>query len=235
MPLQTVGEDIVRSYSKMTNINQGLVYFLTGSLAGACSATTDFGFDKISAQIRGTPSRSMQALVQSMLPHLVRPGLRFWGFDLAKRTLLPESLPVSLQGGLAGATGGFLEMASANAYAAMKAHSSKRSTLEVMARTTLLHSGKLFLCFGSYTYLANTFSESLPPKPFPYCLFLGAVAGAFGTTSISPLEMYTASKVRLSLGQVIRTAISRAPRGAVGVGTVIAVQVTSSAWILERA
>lgn len=209
-----------------------LVFFSTGSLAGVCSATADFGFDRLASAVRGTAPRPVDALVRSMVPHIIKPGIRFWAFDLAK-VALPRDMPVSLKGGLAGATGGFVEMALTNLHSGVMGRSDRSSpSLQTAVRTTLLHSGKLFLCFGSYTYLANTFSATLPPKPFPYCLLLGAIAGAFGTTVITPLEMFSAAKVPLSLPKVLQVALTRAPRGAVAVGTVIAVQVTSSAWIL---
>lgn len=208
------------------------IFFFTGAIAGICSATADFAYDQIAACTRGTPARPSSALIQSMIPHTIRPAIRFWGFDIARTVILPERLSAGLKGGLAGAVGGFLEMALANAHTALT--SSKRLSMEVALRTTLLHSCKLFLCFGSYTYLANTYSERLPPTPFSYCLFLGGLAGAFGTFVLTPLEMLSAAKVQLSPRKVLQTAMTRAPRGAVGVGTVIAVQVTSSAWLLER-
>lgn len=217
------------SSSTDSSISRQAIFFSTGSIAGICSATADYSFDRIAAFSRSTPPRPLTALFQSMVPHMIRPGIRFWGFDIAKTMILPQSLPVSVKGGLAGAAGGFLEMALTNAHSSL---ASKGPTLVTAARTTLLHSCKLFFCFGTYTYLANTYSDQLPPRPFPYCLLLGALAGAFGTTLVTPLEMYSAAGTRLKPIQVFKTALMRAPRGAVGVGTVIAVQVTSSAWLL---
>lgn len=61
-------------------------------------------------------------------------------------------------------------------------------------------SGRLFLCFGSYTYLATTFSDQLPPKPFWKCWLLGAAAGAFGNTIIAAAEGARGSQLwRLTL------------------------------------
>lgn len=209
-----------------------ILFFSTGSIAGVCSSSADYVFDRASSAVRGTAPRPFDVLIRSLLPHIVKPGIRFWGFDLAK-SAIPPDLPVSLRGGLAGAAGGVLEMGFADICNQIKAESSGKSrSLTQSIRTTLLHAGKLFLCFGSYTYLANTFSKTLPPRPFRYCFSLGAIAGAFGTFVITPLEMYSASKVPLRIGQVLKTACIRAPRGAVSIGTVISVQVTSSAWLL---
>jgi hypothetical protein len=185
------------------------IFFATGSFAGVCSATADFGFDMASSVLRDRPARPFSALLRSMIPHVVRPGIRFWGFDIAKSTFLPQEMPVSLRGGLAGAFGGFIEMGSASLYNLL--HTKKtinRPTLSAAAKMTTLHSSKLFLCFGSYTYFANTYSDRLPPRPFTYCLLLGAMAGALGTTLISPVEMYTSAKVPLNFGQVVKVALS---------------------------
>lgn len=164
-----------------------------------------------------------------MLPHIIKPGIRFWAFDLTKSAITTE-IPVAVRGGLAGAVGGALEMGLTTVYNHYTA--AKPVSFQNDLRITLLHSAKLFLCFGSYTYLASTFSDILPPRPFPYCFLLGALAGGFGTTMITPAEVYSATRMPLKFGQVLKSALTRAPRGAVGVGTVISVQVTSSAWML---
>lgn len=82
---------------------------------------------------------------------------------------------------------------------------------------------RLFWCFGTYNFLASTFSERLPPKPFPLCWCMGATAGALGNGIVAALE--GARGRALWLGAV--------PKGAVTIGTVISVQATSCAALRE--
>jgi len=82
---------------------------------------------------------------------------------------------------------------------------------------------KLFLCFGTYTFLSTSLSEELPPKPFPICWAMGAVAGGVGSGIVGAL-------VDGARGRMLWTGV--VPRGAVMIGTVISVQVTSCAAIL---
>lgn len=219
-----------------SSASRQVTFFTTGSVAGLASASASFAFDELSCLYRNTGSKGYKAFTTSLPQHLVKPGIRFWAFDIARESL-PSSLPVSLKGGLAGASGGFIEMLYTHAQNALTSRGNARTpNLGMVVNSTLLHSSKLFLCFGSYTYLANTLSDSLPPKPFAYCLLLGAAAGAFGTAVITPFELYAAKPAHttLALSRTLYTALGRAPRGAVGVGTVIAVQVTSADWLLKR-
>jgi len=69
-------------------------------------------------------------------------------------------------------------------------------------------------------HLSATFAgEELPPRPFWFCWLLGAAAGGFGSGVVARAE-----------GVRGRSLWRRAvPKGALVVGTVIAVQVTSCA------
>ena len=85
---------------------------------------------------------------------------------------------------------------------------------------------KLFFCFGTYTYLSTTLSpRELPPEPFPYCWAMGAAAGGLGSGIV-------ASRMESIRGRALWAAA--VPKGALVIGTVIAVQVTSCAALLQR-
>lgn len=213
-----------------------LIFFVTGSVAGVASASASFAFEKLISFYGKSSTKGYASFTTGLPQHIIKPGIRFWAFDIARESL-PYGMPVSLKGGLAGAAGGCMEMIYTQVQNVLTAKvNAKSPKLSTAVTSTLLHSSKLFLCFGSYTYLANSFSEMLPPKPFAYCLFLGALAGSFGTTLITPFELWFAKPAGtvLSLRKTISTALRRTPRGAVAVGTVIAVQVTSSDWLLKR-
>ena len=82
---------------------------------------------------------------------------------------------------------------------------------------------KLFFCFGTYTYLSTKlFPEQQPPKPFWKCWLMGALAGGLGSGIAAGAEGIRGSALW-------RSAM---PKGAIMIGTVIAVQVTSCAAIL---
>lgn len=122
-------------------------------------------------------------------------------------------LPVAIKGGLSGAMGGLAEIC---------AQSLSRKKLPDMAGLTK-QSAKLFFCFGTYTFLSTTLSpQKLPPKPFWYCWLMGATAGGLGSVIVARAEGVTGAALW-------RVAV---PKGALTVGTVIAVQVTTCAAVL---
>ena len=182
-------------------------YFLTGALAGASTLPIEYAYQR---------PNSLPTFLRNIGPSaLYRAGLRFWTFDLVKSSLNRHTaLPVWVQGGLGGAAGGFVEVAAQSLV--------NRKTPVPLALGT--QSLKLFFCFGTYTFLSTTLSEELPPKPFPWCWTLGAVAGGTGSGIVAALE-----GVR---GRALWT--GAVPRGAITIGTVIAVQVTSCAALLEK-
>lgn len=147
-------------------------------------------------------------------PPVLRVGVRFWTFDQTRHVLAPLNLPVWLAGGLGGAAGGFNEVL---------LHSLLQSRKLPSAMTLAPQTLRLFFCFGTYTFLSTNFSETLPPKPFWYCWMLGATAGATGSAIVAALE---GTRGKALWGSAV-------PRGAAVIGTVIAVQVTSCAKLLE--
>ena len=68
-------------------------------------------------------------------------------------------------------------------------------------------------------------SEEFPPRPFPFCWGLGAVAGAVGTGVGTLVE----SRGRVGARQLLRATGA----GAAVVGTVISVQVTCCAELMR--
>jgi hypothetical protein len=163
-----------------------LCFFSTGCLAGFASLPMAF-LPKVPSLMTATPP-------------VLRAGVRFWTFDQTRHILAPFHLPVSLVGGLGGAAGGFNEVL---------LHSLVQSR-KLPAGTALgVQTLRLFLCFGTFTFLSTSFSDTLPPKPFWKCWMMGATAGATGSAVVAALEGAT-------------------------IGTVIAVHVTSCAALLEK-
>lgn len=188
------------------------IFGLTGALAGGCSLPIEFLWQRL-----GTSQQpSLRFLLQtSATPVVYRAAVRFWVFDLTKQQISTQSLPAWFKGGLSGAAGGFAEICTQSLI-----HRRLPPTLNLIN-----HSSKLFVCFGSYTYLSTTLSPNhQPPKPFWYCWLMGAAAGALGSGFVSAAE-------GLRGKMLWRTAV---PKGALTIGTVIAVQVTSCASILQQ-
>ncbi|KAI5195282.1 hypothetical protein E4T38_09154 [Aureobasidium subglaciale] len=146
--------------------------------------------------------------ISAATPLVLRAGIRFWTFDQTRHLLAPLHLPVWLIGGLGGAAGGFNEVL---------LHSLVQSRKLPSATALGAQTLRLFLCFGTFTYLSTSFSDTLPPKPFWKCWLMGATAGATGSAIVAALEGTSGTAL---WGRAI-------PRGAATIGTVIAVHVTS--------
>ena len=182
------------------------VFFLTGCLAGATTVPIESLWQSLLHRAPGP-------LPLLALNPIYRSGVRFWAFDLARYRLERLPIPVAIKGGLSGAVGGFAEICTQSLF---------RKTLPTV--TSLMNqSAKLFCCFGTYTLLSTTLSpEHLPLKPFWYCWLMGATAGGLGSGIIARTAGVTGS-------DLWRAAI---PKGALTIGTVIAVQVTTCAVFL---
>lgn len=106
-------------------------------------------------------------------------------------------------------------------------------------RTLAEQSARLTLCFGAYTALANGWKErkqekeqvhvELPAKPFWKCWGMGAAAGAFGSAVMWCVKegVPDGSRRWKMLG-------AATGKGALVVGTVISVQVTSCRWVMDE-
>jgi len=178
-----------------------LCFFSTGCLAGFASLPMAF-LPKVPSLMTATPP-------------VLRAGVRFWTFDQTRHLLAPFHLPVSLTGGLGGAAGGFNEVL---------LHSLVQSRKLPAAAALGAQTLRLFLCFGTFTFLSTTLSDTLPPKPFWKCWLMGATAGATGSAVVAALE---GARGKPLWGHAI-------PRGAATIGTVIAVHVTSCAALLDN-
>lgn len=214
MATQKPGAEGIRprySYWNLPPINHQSTYAATGALAGACTVPIEPFWNRLSSP-RAQPLRSL--VRNTGFTAIYRGGVRFWVFDLAKSLLNRSPLPVWTVGGLSGAAGGFAEVC-------VQALVNRKSPSMVSLAN---QSSKLFLCFGTYTYLSTSLSDQSPPKPFWYCWLLGAVAGGFGSTVIARAEGIKG--MALVRGPL--------PKGMATIGTVIAVQVTSCAKVLER-
>lgn len=191
-------------------------YFATGALAGLSTVPIELGLQRVYSVKPPSPPTSF---ARSHGPTLAgRAGVRFWAFDLVKRQLQQHPatswLPIWVQGGAGGFVGGLGEVC---------AESLVKGSVPT-GRALAAQSSKLFFCFGSYTYLSTTLAEELPPRPFWYCWLLGAAAGGFGSGVVARVEGVKGS--RLWQQAVLK--------GALVVGTVIAVQVTSCASLIHR-
>jgi hypothetical protein len=183
-------------------------FFLTGALAGAASLPVDAAFVSLS-QGSGRVS-GIRHIRSNLAPILARTGIRFSSFDHV-RTYTSHflQLPTTLCGALGGAAGGFNEVI---------LHSLVSNRRLPPLNAALSQSGKLFFCFGTYTYLSTTLSRELPPRPFWKCWLMGATAGFVGSTITAAIE-----------GARNRALLLAAGRGSLVIGTVISVQVTSCA------
>lgn len=183
-------------------------FFATGVLAGAASLPVEAVY--ISASQQFDHKAGIKHLRSHVAPVLARTGIRFLSFDHV-RTYSSHflQLPTTLCGALGGAAGGLNEVI---------LHSVVSNRRLPPLQAALSQSGKLFLCFGTYTYLSTTFSRELPPKPFWKCWMMGATAGCVGSAITAAVE-----------GAKGRALMSAAVRGTFVIGTVISVQVTTCA------
>lgn len=181
-------------------------FFLTGALAGATTVPIESLWQRLIYRVPGS-------LPLFAWTPIYRGGVRFWAFDLARYRVERLPIPVAIKGGLSGAAGGLAEICAQSLF--------KKKLPDVASLTN--QSAKLFLCFGTYTFLSTSLSpEQLPPKPFWYCWLLGTAAGGFGSGIIARTEGVAGPA--LWKGAV--------PKGALTIGTVIAVQVTACASVL---
>ncbi|MCJ1292849.1 hypothetical protein MMC34_004402 [Xylographa carneopallida] len=191
-----------------------LTYFSTGALAGACALSVELGWQRLASS---TPQTTISFLRAHGLAVIGRAGVRFWVFDIVKSQLQTtesySTLPLWTIGAVSGAAGGLAEICAQSIF-------HRRLPLQA---TLASQSSRLFLCFGSYTFLSTTFSDETPPSPFWYCWALGAMAGAIGSGIVARVEGVRGRP--LWRGAV--------PKGALAIGTVIAVQVTSCAAVLK--
>lgn len=197
---------------KLPSASRQSIFFLTGVLAGAASLPVEGTF----LSLTGKPFyRTGLQHIKSHAPAVLgRTGIRFLTFDHI-RTYSSQflHLPTTLCGALGGAAGGLNEVL---------LHSLASTRRLPPLKAAVSQSGKLFLCFGSYTYLSTTLNpEQLPPKPFWKCWLMGVTAGCVGSGITAALE-----------GARRRALLMAAVRGTLVVGTVIAVQVSSCGAVL---
>ena len=180
-----------------------MTFFLTGALAGATTVPIQTIWQRLIHKAPG----NLPLLAWNPI---YRSAFRFWAFDLVRYRVERYPIPVAIKGGISGAAGGLAEICAQSLF---------RKELPTIVSMTS-QSAKLFCCFGTYTFLSTTLSpQQLPPKPFWYCWLMGAVAGGLGSGIVARAE------------GVIGSALWRAavPKGALTIGTVIAVQVTTCA------
>ena len=183
-----------------------MAFFLTGALAGATTVPIESIWQRLIHKAPGN------------LPFLAwnpiyRSAFRFWAFDLARYHVERYPIPVAIKGGISGAAGGLAEICTQSLF---------RKKLPTVVSLTS-QSAKMFCCFGTYTFLSTTLSpQQLPPKPFWYCWLMGTVAGGLGSGIVARAEGVTGSALW-------RAAV---PKGALTIGTMIAVQVTICAAYL---
>lgn len=190
------------------SLSRQATFFATGALAGAASLPVETAF--LSVVQKHDYAASIKHLRSHFTPVLLRTGVRFLSFDHV-RTYCSHflQLPTALCGALGGAAGGLNEVV-------LHSLVSNRSLPPLQAARS--QSGKLFLCFGTYTYLSTHLSRELPPRPFWKCWLMGATAGCVGSAITAAVE-----------GARGRSLMSATLRGTLVIGTVISVQVTTCA------
>jgi hypothetical protein len=198
---------------QLPSVSRQATFFATGALAGAASLPVETAF--LSLTQRNDYAASLKHIRSSIVPVLARTGVRFFSFDHV-RTYTSHflQLPVTLCGALGGAAGGLNE-------AVLHSLVSNRRLPPLNA--ALSQSGKLFFCFGTYTYLSTHLSRELPPRPFWKCWLMGATAGSVGSAIIAAVE-----------GARGRSLMAATLRGSLVIGTVISVQVTTCAAGLRQ-
>jgi hypothetical protein len=206
--MTATGPEHSKTENLVPSLSRQATFFVTGALAGAASLPVDAAFVSLS-QGSGRVS-GIRHIRSNLAPILARTGIRFSSFDHV-RTYTSHflQLPTTLCGALGGAAGGFIEVI---------LHSLVSNRRLPPLNAALSQSGKLFFCFGTYTYLSTTLSRELPPRPFWKCWLMGATAGFVGSTITAAIE-----------GARNRALLLAAGRGSLVIGTVISVQVTSCA------
>jgi hypothetical protein len=198
---------------QLPSVSRQATFFATGALAGAASLPVETAF--LSLTQRNDYAASLKHIRSSIVPVLARTGVRFFSFDHV-RTYTSHflQLPVTLCGALGGAAGGLNEVV---------LHSLVSNRRLPPLNAALSQSGKLFFCFGTYTYLSTHLSRELPPRPFWKCWLMGATAGSVGSAIIAAVE-----------GARGRSLMAATLRGSLVIGTVISVQVTTCAAGLRQ-
>lgn len=192
----------------LPSVPRQATFFATGVLAGAAALPVETAF--LSFVQKQDYAAGIRHLRSGLAPALARTGVRFLSFDHV-RTYSSHflQLPTVLCGALGGAAGGLNEVI-------LHSLVSNRRLPPLQAAAS--QSGKLFLCFGTYTYLSTTLSRELPPRPFWKCWLMGATAGSVGSAITAAVE-----------GARGRSLLMASLRGSLVIGTVISVQVTTCA------
>ena len=202
------------------------VFFTSGCLAGIATLPVEVLISRASVNSGKTSWRQHLPKGALAATTVFRAGVRFCIFDIT-RAILDRHVPRSnfpsthartaFIGGLSGASGGFAEVMASSLVSGFP----RFPTLGALAS----QSTKLFFCFGTYTFISSTLSKEygLPPKPFPVALVMGATAGGVGSAILAAVE----GARGLMLG-------GSALRGALVIGTVISVHVTTCAAMLHR-
>jgi hypothetical protein len=198
---------------QLPSVSRQATFFATGALAGAASLPVETAFLFLAQ--KNDYAASIKHIRSSIVPVLTRTGVRFFSFDHV-RTYTSHflQLPITLCGALGGAAGGLNEVI-------LNSLVSNRRLPPLNA--ALSQSGKLFFCFGTYTYLSTHLSRELPPRPFWKCWLMGATAGSVGSAIIAAVE-----------GARGKSLMAATLRGSLVIGTVISVQVTTCAAGLRQ-
>jgi hypothetical protein len=130
---------------QLPSVSRQATFFATGALAGAASLPVETAFLFLAQ--KNDYAASIKHIRSSIVPVLARTGVRFFSFDHV-RTYTSHflQLPITLCGALGGAAGGLNEVI---------LHSLVSNRRLPPLNAALSQSGKLFFCFGTYTYLST--------------------------------------------------------------------------------
>lgn len=201
-------QDSPGNISKPSSLERQATFFATGALAGAASLPIEAAYISFSQKV--DHRAGIRHIRSNIAPILARTGIRFLTFDHVRNYSSNYlQLPTPLCGALGGAAGGLNEVI---------LHSVVSNRGLSSTHAVLSQSGKLFICFGTYTYLSTNLSRELPPRPFWKCWMMGATAGCVGSAITAAVE-----------GAKGKALMSATLRGSLVIGTVISVQVTTCA------
>jgi len=204
----------------------------TGALAGLASLPIECAW--LSLQ-KSPSSKAVHLFLRGQAPAvIISTGVRFWGFNQIKEKInhdptdtKPQWLTYSL-GGAAGGIGETFAMHLPKDFRNLQAGVTQNQAfltdwLIPLGTKAARHAAKLSLCFGTFGYLSTTYSELTPLNSFWKCWAMGTCAGGVGTAVMGTIDRML----------VKNPPLSAMPKGAMVIGTVISVQVTSAAALLQ--
>ncbi|ANB15257.1 hypothetical protein AWJ20_2883 [Sugiyamaella lignohabitans] len=183
--------------------------------AGITAGLASLPIEAISRRISNPEFKVSTFAKQHTLPHLSRMFVRFWTFDITYSETQKMPIPIWMKASLAGASGGFTELAT---YSLL--YERQKPSLQLV-KNLANYSSRMLIGFATFSYLATRKGDPFPPKPFWYCWCLGATAGGVASSVMGAVEGFRG-----------RNLASHVFKSMFLIGTVISVQVTSATELI---